>query len=135
MRQFLTVLFVLGAASFAWADGPLINGKHYLEDHPPQYFPLEAKNDSPFRAAWDRLAANPARSVVASLLGPIGTLAPRPSSRTSKDANSRMEQLLRESEDLRQARLEMQRFWLNNQPSVQTYERLNPKMAPKPRKP
>jgi hypothetical protein len=44
--------------------------------------------------------------------------------------NSRMMRLLTESEDLRQAREEMHRFWMNNQPSVLTYERLNGAIGP-----
>jgi hypothetical protein len=50
--------------------------------------------------------------------------------RYDSDPNTRMNQLLNESEDLRQARLEMQRFWMNNQPSVLTYERLNGAIGP-----
>ena len=45
-------------------------------------------------------------------------------------SNYRMNQLLNESEDLRQARDEMHRFWMNNQPSVLTYERLNGAIGP-----
>lgn len=48
----------------------------------------------------------------------------------SSDPNYRMSQLLNESEDLRQARDEMHRFWMNNQPSVLTYERLNGAIGP-----
>lgn len=40
------------------------------------------------------------------------------------DPNARVAQLLNESEDLRQARAEMHRFWMNNQASVLTYERV-----------
>ena len=40
------------------------------------------------------------------------------------DPNDRMAKLLRESEDLRQARAEWHKFWMNNQPAVLTYERL-----------
>lgn len=36
----------------------------------------------------------------------------------------RIDPLLTESEDLRQSREEFHRFWMNNQPSTQTYERL-----------
>lgn len=42
----------------------------------------------------------------------------------------RTSQLLNHSEDLRQAREEWHRFWLNNQPSVLTYERLNGAIGP-----
>ena len=41
------------------------------------------------------------------------------------DANQRLIQLLTESEDLRQAREEFHRYWMNNQPSTLTYERLD----------
>lgn len=36
----------------------------------------------------------------------------------SETAESRMRQLMNESEDLRQAREEIHRFWMNNQPAV-----------------
>jgi hypothetical protein len=44
--------------------------------------------------------------------------------------NLRMRRLLNESEDLRQARVQFQQFWMNNQPSVLTYERLNGAIGP-----
>ena len=50
--------------------------------------------------------------------------------RYDSDPNYRMSQLLNESEDLRQAREEFHRFWMNNQPSVLTYERLNGAIGP-----
>jgi len=50
--------------------------------------------------------------------------------RYDSDPNYRMTQLLNESEDLRQARDEFHRFWMNNQPSVLTYERLNGAIGP-----
>ena len=50
--------------------------------------------------------------------------------RYPSDPNDRMNVLLNESEDLRQAGREMQRFWMNNQPSVLTYERLNGAIGP-----
>jgi hypothetical protein len=50
--------------------------------------------------------------------------------RYDSDPNVRMNQLLNESEDLRQAREEFHRFWMNNQPSVLTYERLNGAIGP-----
>jgi hypothetical protein len=50
--------------------------------------------------------------------------------RYDSDPNYRMTQLLNESEDLRQAREECHRFWMNNQPSVLTYERLNGAIGP-----
>jgi hypothetical protein len=46
------------------------------------------------------------------------------------EPNTRMNQLLNQSEDLRQARQEWHRFWMNNQPSVLTYERLNGAIGP-----
>ena len=46
------------------------------------------------------------------------------------DPNVRTHQLLNQSEDLRQAREEWHRFWMNNQPSVLTYERLNGAIGP-----
>jgi len=46
------------------------------------------------------------------------------------DPNERMNQLLRESEDLVQAREHWHRFWMNNQPSVLSYERLNGAIGP-----
>jgi len=50
--------------------------------------------------------------------------------RYDSDPNTRMAELLNESEDLRQARDEWHRFWMNNQPSVLTYERLNGAIGP-----
>lgn len=41
------------------------------------------------------------------------------------DPNVRVNQLLNESEDLQQARAELHQFWMNDQPSVLTYQRLN----------
>jgi hypothetical protein len=48
----------------------------------------------------------------------------------SPDPNERMEQLLRESEDLQAAREEWHRFWMNNQLSTLTYERLKGAVGP-----
>ncbi|HKA08314.1 MAG TPA: hypothetical protein VKD71_13725 [Gemmataceae bacterium] len=45
-------------------------------------------------------------------------------------AEYRMSRLLNESEDLAKAREEMHRFWMNNQPSVLTKERLNGAIGP-----
>ena len=50
--------------------------------------------------------------------------------RYSSDPNERMAQLLNESEDLRQLRMEKQRFWMNNQPSTLSYERLSGAIGP-----
>jgi hypothetical protein len=46
------------------------------------------------------------------------------------DPNERMNRLLRESEDLAQAREEWHQFWMNNQPSVLTFDRLNGAIGP-----
>lgn len=48
------------------------------------------------------------------------------------DPNDRMMRLLFESEDLRNAREEWHRFWMNNQLSVRTYEKLHGAIGPKP---
>ena len=45
-------------------------------------------------------------------------------------AHIRMQQLLNESEDLRQARKEWHRFWMNNQPGVLTADRLKGAIGP-----
>lgn len=50
--------------------------------------------------------------------------------RYDSDPNERMKQLLNESEDLRQIRAEKQRFWLNNQASCLSYDRLNGHIGP-----
>ena len=50
--------------------------------------------------------------------------------RTGFSAHIRMNRLLRESEDLLQAREEFHRFWMNNQPSVLTFDRLNGAIGP-----
>ena len=54
---------------------------------------------------------------------PPRTIAPPKPCDAARPAN--MTQLLNESEDLRQAREEFHRFWMNNQPSTLTYERLH----------
>ncbi|MEZ6140555.1 MAG: hypothetical protein R3B84_08290 [Zavarzinella sp.] len=46
------------------------------------------------------------------------------------DPNERMNVLINQSEDLRQARLEWGRFWQNHQPSTMTYERVNGSIGP-----
>ena len=48
----------------------------------------------------------------------------------SSDPNIRTEQLLFQSEDLRQIRNEWRRFWFNNQPSHLTYERVHGGIGP-----
>jgi len=45
--------------------------------------------------------------------------------RYSSEPRERMTQLLNESEDLRQIQQEKMRFWMNNQPSTLSYDRLN----------
>lgn len=46
------------------------------------------------------------------------------------DPNTRMEQLLFQSEDLRQIRGEWRRFWFTNQPSTMTWERVSGVVGP-----
>ncbi len=46
------------------------------------------------------------------------------------DPNTRMKQLLNQSEDLRQIRDEKSRFWFTNQPSTLTYDRLSGAIGP-----
>ena len=48
----------------------------------------------------------------------------------SSDPNIRMEQLLFQSEDLRQIRNEWRRFWFTDQPSHMTYERIHGGIGP-----
>jgi hypothetical protein len=43
----------------------------------------------------------------------------------SSDPNFRMRQLLNQSEDLRQIELEWSRFWMTDQPSHMTYDRIH----------
>ena len=50
--------------------------------------------------------------------------------RYDSNPNYRVTQLLNESEDLRQMREEIHRFWMNNQPSTMSYERLNGAIGP-----
>jgi hypothetical protein len=50
--------------------------------------------------------------------------------RYDSDPNYRINQLLNESEDLRQMREEIHRFWMNNQPSSLSYERLSGSIGP-----
>jgi hypothetical protein len=46
------------------------------------------------------------------------------------DPNDRMSVLLNQSEDLRQMQGEWRRFWMNDQPSHMTYERVDGGIAP-----
>jgi hypothetical protein len=48
----------------------------------------------------------------------------------SSDKNERMEILLNQSEDIRQMRAEWRRFWMNDQPSHMTYQRVNGGIGP-----
>jgi hypothetical protein len=48
-----------------------------------------------------------------------------PLNQYSSDPELRMEELLNQSEDLRQARLEWRRFWMIDQPSHMTPERIH----------
>jgi hypothetical protein len=50
--------------------------------------------------------------------------------RYSPDPNVRMEQLLFESEDLRQIHDEFRRWWMNDQPSHMTYQRVHGGIGP-----
>jgi hypothetical protein len=53
-----------------------------------------------------------------------------PLNRYDSEPTYRTKQLLNESEDLRQAREEMHRFWMNNQPSTLSYDRLSGAIGP-----
>jgi hypothetical protein len=46
------------------------------------------------------------------------------------DPNERMEVLLNQSEDLRQIQGEWRRFWMNDQPSHMTYQRVDGGIGP-----
>jgi hypothetical protein len=50
--------------------------------------------------------------------------------RYDSDPNYRLTQLLNESENLRQMNQEKHRFWMNNQPSQLTYDRLSGAIGP-----
>ena len=50
--------------------------------------------------------------------------------RYSSEPRERMMQLLNESEDLRQINQEKMRWWMNNQPSTLSYDRLNGAIGP-----
>jgi hypothetical protein len=47
-----------------------------------------------------------------------------------QDPNQRMDVLLNHSEDLRQINNEVRRFWMNDQPSHMTYERIHGGIGP-----
>ena len=57
-----------------------------------------------------------------ALLGSLGCF---PLNMYSSDPNLRMNELMNQSEDLRQARLEWRRFWMIDQPSHMTPERIH----------
>ncbi len=48
----------------------------------------------------------------------------------SSDPGERMEELIFQSEDLRQINNELRRFWMNDQPSHMTYERVHGGIGP-----
>jgi len=48
----------------------------------------------------------------------------------SSDPNTRMDQLLNQSEDLRQMEKEWHRFWMVDQPSHMTYDRIHGGLGP-----
>jgi hypothetical protein len=50
--------------------------------------------------------------------------------RYSSEPRERMTQLLNESEDLRQINQEKMRWWMNNQPSTLSYDRVNGAIGP-----
>lgn len=50
--------------------------------------------------------------------------------RYDSNPNTRMVQLLNESEDLRQLRAEQHRFWMNDQPSTLSFDRLSGAVGP-----
>jgi hypothetical protein len=57
-----------------------------------------------------------------TLLGSLGCF---PINMYSSDPHLRMNELMNQSEDLRQARLEWRRFWMIDQPSHMTPERIH----------
>jgi hypothetical protein len=73
---------------------------------------------------------SPLTRLALGVLAPSMIVADRERNWFGDAAMARMMSLLNEAEDLRQARLEMRRFWMNNQPSVATYERLNGAIGP-----
>jgi hypothetical protein len=60
--------------------------------------------------------------LVSSLFGSMGCL---PINEYSSDPDLRMSELMNQSEDLRQARLEWRRFWMVDQPSHLSPERIH----------
>lgn len=75
-----------------------------------------------------------ARKLILGLIAVVGLMSNVgcgiPFNRYDSDPNYRTQQLLNESEDLRQAREEIHRFWMNNQSSVLTYERTSGAIGP-----
>jgi len=90
--------------------------------NPPPILPMQI----PPTIREPLLSAN----LVETILFPDRALAEFILDRTGLSAQIRMRKLLNESEDLRQARQEWHRFWMNNQPSVLSYERLNGAIGP-----
>jgi Bacterial type II and III secretion system protein len=85
----------------------------------------DRKKASPCEVTPPAIAAAPAP---ADKPCPAGLTLPSPqylnnAEQYCPDPTTRMQQLLNESEDLKQAREEFHRFWMNNQPSTLTYER------------
>lgn len=70
------------------------------------------------------------KSVRAEAMPKLKPVTAKAESMPAMTPNARMTQLLNESEDMRAAREEWHRFWMNNQPSVLTYERLNGAIGP-----
>lgn len=67
------------------------------------------------------------RLILAAMLGclVISQMGCFPLNMYSSDPNLRTQELLNQSEDLRQARLEWRRFWMIDQPSHLTPERVH----------
>jgi len=61
-----------------------------------------------------------------SLLGNAGCLL----NQYPSDPNERMDVLINQSEDLRQIKNEWRRFWMNDQPSHMTWERIHGGIGP-----
>jgi hypothetical protein len=89
-----------------------------LEARPPRTEKESAKGRA-LRAFWGRVLELRSRLTV-----PVPVNVYRP------DPNVRMEQLLFESEDLRQIHDEVRRFWMNDQPAHQAYQRVHGGIGP-----
>jgi hypothetical protein len=73
---------------------------------------------------------SPLTRIALGVMAPSMIVVDRERNWFANGATVRMARLLNESDDLRQARLEMQRFWMNNQPAVLQFECLNGAIAP-----